>query len=86
MGRIAGKPNSVHFNRRVTADGAIERRCKMCGEWKPVEQMVKAHRCLDGRAPRCKPCDSLRRDLHHVGSRPTYLVVDPVRFPRRKAS
>jgi DNA-directed RNA polymerase subunit RPC12/RpoP len=50
---------------RVTASGAIERRCLKCDAWKDLELFAKAKRFSRGRLWRCQRCESKRVRAWH---------------------
>jgi hypothetical protein len=52
--------------RRREVDGRVEKFCRGCSEWKPLEQLVKDPVCQDGIAPRCKVCENARWELNKM--------------------
>lgn len=46
--------------RRREVDGRVEKFCRMCQKWIPIDQCAKDPECQDGRAPRCKSCENAR--------------------------
>lgn len=49
--------------RRREVDGRVEKFCRGCSRWVPLEQLAKASTCQDGRAPRCRTCEQIAWDI-----------------------
>ena len=46
-------------SRRREQGGRVEKFCRGCVSWVPLEQCVPVRRCQDGKAPRCRSCERL---------------------------
>lgn len=58
----------------------IERKCKKCGEIKPLEMFMTDKKCKHGKTHECKSC-AIKRRIEKAGSKSEY---DKIRYERTK--
>jgi hypothetical protein len=47
----------------------MDKRCKICGEVKPLDEFYAEKGCRDGRRPECKSCNGAKRKLWYQANR-----------------
>lgn len=75
-----------YMTKQRTQGGIIERQCRRCECWLPLERFISVSKCFNGRAATCKMC-SVERWAPRVSKMPAsyYPRRNELRNARRAA-